>query len=295
MERTANIIKTVRKSKSLQLLLILGLPMGFLAVFFFSPFVFVLMYSFGMINEARVITLTPSLQYFIKALSMEGVRTLIFRTLRYAVIATFSCLVLGYPAAYNIAFKVKKNKEILLFLFILPFWISGLLRTYALIPILADNGFINNALISMGLIREPIRILYTETSVLIGMVSNGLAMAVLPLYGSIEKLDKSLLESSYILGASPLKTFIRVTLPLTMPGILAATVLVFVPATGGFIVPMLLGTTDTYMIGNLIWDIFLYVRDWYFGSAFSLIFIIFVLAIVLVYIRYAGREELTLG
>jgi spermidine/putrescine transport system permease protein len=208
-----------------------------------------------------------------------------------AFATTVACLVLGYPMSYYIAVKSGRQKDTLMLLVIIPFWVSFLLRTYALMTILDVNGIINVALLSLGLISKPLNLMYNMQAVLLGMIYNYLPFMILPLYASMEKLDRSLLEAAGSLGAGPTRSFLHVTLPLTRSGIGAGSILVFVPAVGEFIIPQLLGGTESFMIGNLIWTLFLKTRNLWFGSAVSVILIALVVAMVALYMKYVTKGE----
>lgn len=208
-----------------------------------------------------------------------------------AFFTTAICLVLGFPFAYIIARSPAKYRNILMLLIIVPFWTNSLIRTYAWIVLLRTEGVINTLLLQLGLIDRPIALLYNETAVLIGLVYTMLPFMVLPLYASIEKLDRSLLEASGDLGAKPWQTFGRVTLPLTAPGILAGSLLVFIPSLGLFFIPDLMGGSKTVLIGNLIKNQFLTARDWPFGSASSIILMILTLLFITAYILITKDKQ----
>jgi len=286
--------RKVRSSKRLKVALLLGPPVAYLMVWFVAPFVLTLMYSFDLVTPNRQFVFSPSLQYYLRVMGWEGVFKIFVRSVGYGLLTSVVCALLAYPAAYYVSFKCRRYKDALLLVFIIPFWVSFLLRTYALMGVLAEEGFLNSVLLWLGVIEKPIKILYTQNAVIIGMVYNYLLFMVLPLYGSIEKLDKSLLEAASTLGANPVSTFIKVTLPLTMPGVAAGFLLVFIPAVGEFIIPSLMGSTETYMMGNVIWDVFLYTRHWWLGSALSVLFIIFVLSMTMIYLKAVGAEELVI-
>lgn len=215
---------------------------------------------------------------------------ILWRSLKVAFWTTLICLAVGYPFAYYLAQVPPRRRGTLLMLVIVPFWTNFLVRTYAWVVILRSTGVINTALQSLGLIREPLSLLYTPGAVLVGMVYGFLPFMVLPLYTSIEKLDHSLLEAAADLGAPPWRTFLQVTLPLTMPGVVAGTILVFIPALGMFVVPDLLGGARTLLIGNLIQNQFLTARNWQFGAAASIILMVLVTAGLLAYARAFGFE-----
>jgi len=266
----------------------------YLLVFFFAPFAIVLLYSFGMIDLLRNFQFTLNLRFYSDFFSSVA-PTVFGRSLLIALATTLACLLLGYPMAYFIAVKSGRRKETLLLLVIIPFWVSFLLRTYALMTILDINGILNVALLSLGLISQPLYLMYNTQAVLLGMIYNFLPFMILPLYASMEKLDKSLLEAAGSLGAGPTRTFLHVTLPLTRSGIGAGSILVFVPAVGEFIIPQLLGGTESFMIGNLIWTLFLKARNLWFGSAVSIILIALVVVMVAAYMKYITKgEEMTI-
>ncbi|CAM5795869.1 ABC transporter permease [Brevibacillus borstelensis] len=213
-----------------------------------------------------------------------------------AFFTTAICLVLGYPFAYIVARSPINYRNILMLLIIVPFWTNSLIRTYAWIVLLRTEGVINTILMQLGIISQPLPLLYNETAVLIGLVYTMLPFMVLPLYASIEKLDKSLLEASSDLGAKPVHTFWKVTLPLTAPGIMAGSLLVFIPSLGLFFIPDLMGGSKTVLIGNLIKNQFLTARDWPFGSASSIILmgltLLFITAYILITKDKEGKELL---
>ena len=251
-------------------------PAGFWLFFFFLvPLGIVLAYSFAQRGVYGGIEWAFSLENYARALDPLYVKIL-WRSLGMALFTTIFCLVCGYPFAYFIAFAPARLKNLLLILLIIPFWTNFLIRTYAWIVILQEEGLINSLLLSIGVIRQPLNLLYTPTSVMLGMVYGYLPFMVLPLYSSLEKLQPALLEASMDLGANRLKTFLHVTLPLTAPGIAAGIVLVFIPTIGEFIIPDILGGAKTVLIGNLITNQFLTARDWPFGAAITFIVVLFV-------------------
>ncbi len=215
---------------------------------------------------------------------------ILWRSLSVAFWTTVLTLALGYPFAYFLAQVPARRRGTLLMLVVVPFWTNFLIRTYAWVVILRTTGVINTLLQGLGLVTDPLALLYTPGAVLLGMVYGFLPFMVLPLYTSLEKLDHALLEAASDLGAPPWRTFLRVTLPLTMPGVVAGTILVFIPALGMFVVPDLLGGARTMLIGNLIQNQFLTARNWQFGSAASIILMALVTVGLLVYARAFGFE-----
>jgi spermidine/putrescine transport system permease protein len=211
------------------------------------------------------------------------------RTFLWSIFCTVICLLLGYPVAYVIA-RGGRWKNLLLFLVVLPFWTSFLVRTFAMIFLMRDTGLINNWLMKLGLIQEPLSMLYTPFAVMVGLVYGFLPFMILPIYASLEKLDLSLLEAAEVLGARPGARFRRVTLPLSMPGMVAGCLLVFIPALGSFLTSDLLGGAKQLMIGNLVQNQFSAARNWPFGSAASFIVMALVLASVMLYLRVRDRS-----
>lgn len=258
-----------------------------LLLFFAAPVLIMLAYSlmprgiYG--GVATGFTFEHYLRFF-DPLYLEILR----RTFVLALVCTAICLLAGYPMAYAIA-RSGKWKNLLLFLVVLPFWTSFLVRTYAMIFLLRDTGLINSLLLAVGVIDQPLTLLYTQGAVMAGLVYGFLPFMVLPIYASLEKLDLSLLEAAAVLGAKPAARFWRVTLPLSLPGVTAGCLLVFIPALGSFLTPDLLGGAKQMMIGNLVQNQFSAARNWPFGSAASFILMAVVLLAVLVYLARRGR------
>lgn len=207
-------------------------------------------------------------------------------------IATIVTVLLCYPMAYYVAFHVHRNKMLWIILMTLPFWTSYLLRVFAWKVILGYEGVINSALLNMGMIDAPLEfLLYSQTAVVITLAHAWAAFAILPLYVSLEKIDRSLLEAAADLGDGPVKRFLRVTLPLSIPGIIAATFLIFIPTTGDYITPALLGGPDGAMIGQLIQLQFGAVNNWPMGAALSIVLMLWIAAIALVFLFLTKRAE----
>jgi len=211
-------------------------------------------------------------------------------SVRIAVVVTFWCILVGYPLAYFIAKQKPIWRDALMILVIIPFWTNFLVRTYALKQVLATEGLLNSLLTNLHMITQPLELLFNESGVVIGLVYGYLPFAILPMYTSIEKFDHSLMEAAADLGASPRRAFWRVMLPMTMPGVVAAFVLVFVPVVGAFITPDIMGGGKVEMIGTLINRQFGVARNWPFGSAMSMALMLVVLIGVVAYFR-SGSEE----
>ena len=211
-------------------------------------------------------------------------------SVKIALISTILTLLIGYPLAYAIARAPVEYRTILLMGIILPFWTSFLIRVYAWIGILKNNGLLNNALIGLGIIDEPLPMLHTDFSVYVGIVYSYLPFMVLPLYATLERMDESLLEAAMDLGARPWKAFVTVTLPLSLPGIVAGAMLVFIPAMGEFVIPALLGGPDTLMIGRVLWDEFFGNRDWPVASAVAIALLLLLVVPIMYFQHVQGRQ-----
>lgn len=213
------------------------------------------------------------------------------RSLLLALAATVGALLVGFPTAYFIATRPAGTRNLWLFLITLPFWTNLLIRTYAMMLILRDEGVINIGLLGVGLIEQPLIMIYTDGAILLGLVYSYLPFMVLPIYAALEKLDFRLVEAAYDLYATRGKVLRHVILPVARPGIVAGCILVFIPALGAYITPQLLGGGKSLMIGNMIWQQFGTSRNWPFGSAAALILMTVVLVALLVYVRHAGRRR----
>jgi spermidine/putrescine transport system permease protein len=274
-------------------LIILLLPATlFYTVFFVIPFFISFGVSLGIflpsdvqISRGELITL----RYYEQVFDQIFLRVFL-RSLALASATTALCLLIAYPMAYYIAVKAVRYRNFLLLLVIMPLWVTFLLRAYALLTLLGPEGFLNGVLLSLGLIQQPLFLIYNETSVLIGMVYSYLPLAILPLYSTLVRLDKTVIEASRVLGAGPLKTFFKVTLPIARPGVFAAVLLTFIPAAGEFIVPSFLGGPNEVYVGTLIYNAFLAARNWNWGAAMSIVYISVVLLGVVLYLRLVGEE-----
>ena len=278
------------------------LSLAVLVTFLLLPLLIMLLYSFAQRGTYGGLKPIEDLGQYFRSFdwisnyvrSLEPIYLEIyFRSLWMATVTTVLCLLIGYPMAYFISIRIKPSlKNTMLTLVVIPFWTSFLIRTYAWIIILRSEGLINNALMALGIIQSPIEtLLYSEFAVTLGLVYGELPFMILPLYASIEKLDLSLLEAAGDLGSNPFWTFLKVTVPLTMPGIAAGIVLVFIPTIGAFITPDLLGGAKSILVGNLIQNQFVIARDKPFGSAICFGLTAFVLMMLFLYARYTTRKE----
>jgi len=296
------ISKLVRNAPATRAYSLILLALGTLIIFFLLPLLIMLIISFAQRDTYGGIKHIVDWSVYIKSLQWVNnyIRSLdplyleiYFRSLWMAITTTVLCVLIGYPMAYFISLKVRPSiKNTLLTLVVIPFWTSFLIRTYAWIIILRSEGLINNTLMALGIIHAPIEtLLYSQFAVMLGLVYGELPFMVLPLYASIEKLDLSLLEAAKDLGANNFWTFWKVTVPLTMPGIAAGIVLVFIPTIGMFITPDLLGGAKSILVGNLIQNQFVIARDKPFGSAICFGLTSFVLFLLIFYARYTTKKE----
>jgi putrescine transport system permease protein len=272
--------------------LVIALPFAWLAVFFLLPLVLVLGLAFG----TNAPDLAPPVELGLSAASFRLLFTddlylaAWLSSLRIAAVSTLGTLLLGYPMAYAIAHARPSLRPLLLTLVILPFWTSFLIRVYAWMGLLAENGILNQVLRWSGLVPNPGTILGTEWAIHLGIVYAYLPFMVLPLYSSLEKLDWSLLEAASDLGARPLPAFLTVTLPLSLPGIIAGCLMVFIPAVGEFVIPDLLGGTRTLMIGKVLWDEFFTNSDWPLASAVAICLLVLLVGPIVIFQRHQQRS-----
>jgi len=211
-------------------------------------------------------------------------------SLKIAAISTLLCLLVGYPIAYAIARMSPANRNIALMLVILPSWTSFLIRIYAWVGILKNNGLLNNFLMNLGLIDQPLQILHTPVAVYIGIVYAYLPFMVLPLYANLVKHDFRLIEAANDLGARPWKSFLTITLPLSKAGIIAGAMLVLIPVVGEFVIPEMLGGADTLMIGRVLWQEFFNNRDWPVASAVAIVMLVLLIVPITIFHRYQSKE-----
>lgn len=244
----------------------------YITVFMAVPVALVLVYSFFTRGRFGGIVWEFTLENYARAIEPVYLNVL-SNSLVIAGVTTIIALAIGYPTAYAIALLSPKWRTVALVLVVLPFWTNFLIRTYAWIILLNSEGPVNSALVDAGIISAPLGLLYTPGAVIAGLVYAYLPLVVLPVYASIERLDRTLLEAASNLGASRVRVFLDVTLPLTLPGAMIGAIFVFVPSLGNFVVPELLGGGKTVMVGNLIRDQFLEARDWPFGAVLALVVI----------------------
>jgi len=284
---------------------VIGVPFVWLLIFFLMPFLILLYISFvDMGNDISpfkpiwdsstgLLTLKYENYWTIFRADGGGLFQTIYieayvRSLAYALATAVLCLLIGYPFSYFIARSPASVRPALLMMVMLPFWTSFLLRVYAWKGILADQGVINQVLLGLGLINEPIQMLYTNVSMLVGMTYVYLPFMVLPLYANLVKLDFRLLEAAYDLGTTPFKAFWLVTVPLSKAGIIAGFMLVFIPCVGEFVIPSLLGGPENIMIGRVVWDEMFTSNNWPRASALAVVMIGLIVIPLAIYYHYTG-------
>jgi spermidine/putrescine transport system permease protein len=265
-------------------------PAVSLFLFFVVPLILVFAVSFASRGTYGGIQWTGTLANYASILDPLYLQ-IFWRSLWMAALTTVMCLVFGFPLAYLIARAPRKWQAVLLLLIMIPFWTNFLVRTYAWMFILRTEGLLNTILMSAGIVDQPLNLLYTDTAVIIGLVYGYLPFMVLPLFASLERLDPSVIEAAWDLYARPARVFTRVILPLAKPGVIAGSLLVFIPSVGAYVTPDLLGGAKSMMIGNLIQQQYLVVRDWPFGSALSFVLMAAVLLAVRYYLRTGGSKS----
>jgi putrescine transport system permease protein len=282
---------------------VIAVPYFWLLLFFLVPFIIVLKIAFSETQialppyqpllqwaEDRVVEIKLNVGNFLFLIEDSLYWKAYLNSIKIAAISTFLCLLIGYPVAYAVARAHSTWRNILLMMVILPFWTSFLLRVYAWIGILKNNGLINNFLLWIGVIDEPIVMMQTDFAIYIGIVYSYLPFMILPLYSNLEKMDLTLLEAAQDLGCRPFNAFLTITLPLSMPGVIAGSMLVFIPAVGEFVIPALLGAPDSLMIGKVLWTEFFSNRDWPVASAVA-IALLALLVVPIVFLQRAQGAE----
>ncbi|ARN75959.1 ABC transporter permease subunit [Oceanicoccus sagamiensis] len=304
MSNSPSKLSSSRLGDKLWRLAVIMLPYWWLIIFFLVPFAIVFKISFA----DPVVAQPPFTDFFNTTDNSKGwlLATLdnyrfltednlywvsYLKSIKVALISTLLCLLLGYPMAYGIARSTPVMRNILLMLIILPFWTSFLLRVYAWMGMLGKNGLINNLLLSLELIETPLEMLYSDAAVYVGIVYTYIPFMILPLYATLEKLDLNLHDAAADLGAKPWQVFVDITLPLSMPGIIAGSLLVFIPALGEYVIPALLGGIDSLMIGRTLYDEFFVNRDWPLASAVATVLLL-IIVIPIVLFQRSQQEEM---
>lgn len=282
--------------------LVIAPPYLWMLLFFAVPFAIVLKISFAKSQIAmppytdllqfsdNLLQLVLNLDNYLYLLRDRLYVDTYLSSLRIAAISTLLCLLVGYPLAYAIARADPSVRNVLIMLVVLPSWTSFLIRVYAWIGILKNNGLLNNFLMWLGVIDEPLQILHTDAAVYIGIVYAYLPFMVLPLYANLVKHDLRLIEAAYDLGARPWQAFLKITLPLSRAGIIAGSMLVMIPVVGEFVIPELLGAPDTLMIGRVLWQEFFNNRDWPVASAVAIVMLVLLVVPITLFHHYRAKE-----
>lgn len=279
-----------RRSR-IRLLVQIGPGTLWIGMFFFLPLVLILIYSFYQFADGRVLRVL-TLENYARALSQSIYYRVFLKTLWYGIVVTLITLVIGYPCAHFLARSRFRRKDILFAGLIVPFWTTIVVRTYAWKILLGSKGIVNGVLIWAGLVDEPLKLLYTQTAVFFGLIHVFLPFMILPLYASIEKIDRALEEAAMDLGAGRLKTFLRVNVPLSLPGINTGCLLVFILTVGSYITPELLGGPKEIMIANIIQREYYESFNWPFGFALAVLLLLVVLSLVVLYNRLFRLERI---
>lgn len=289
-KRKFSLLRLLRESPVTQGMALISPTTIYLLLFMILPMLLIAVLSFMTRGTYGNVVYRFNFQNYVRLIDPMYLRILLY-SLRVGLITMVFTILIGYPLAYFIARSPVRKRSLYLFLILLPFWTNFIIRIYAWIMILRTEGLLNMVLLNLGLIKIPLDILYTPTAVLIGMVYEFLPFMVLPLYTSLEKIENAQLEAAADLGARPWRAFLRITIPLSVPGMIAGSILVFIPAMGMFVVPDLMGGAKTVLIGNVIRNQFLTSRDWPFGAAASMLLLFLTLAFTLYYTRKAGFGE----
>jgi spermidine/putrescine transport system permease protein len=260
-----------------------------LVLLFLVPLCLVLGLSFGYVDDLGRAVYAFEWDNYSDAFDSTYLPVLL-RSVLYALATTLLCLAIGYPVAYYIARYGGRYRNALIALLVLPFFVNYLVRTYAWVALLADEGLVNNAIVDLGIRETGMQMINTPWAVIGGLTYGYLVFMILPVYGSLERLDKSVIEAGKDLYGTPFRTFLHVTLPQTKQGILAGAVLVFLPSVGDFVSAQLLGGPDTYMVGNLIQDQFFTANNWPFGAALTVVMMLFLSVWMILYLRSAARD-----
>lgn len=281
---------------------VIAIPFVFLTLFFLVPFVLVLGISFAQQQigvppytslvafQDNIVHISLNVDHYLFMLHDDLYLATYLSSVKMALVSTALCLLIGYPMAYYMARSAESVRNTLMMLVMLPFWTSYLIRVYAWIGILKNDGFLNQFLMWLGVIHEPLRIYHTNWGVYIGMVFSYLPFMIMPLYAHLVKMDLRLLEAAYDLGAKPWQAFVKVTLPLSKNGIIAGSLLVFIPSVGEYVIPELLGGSDTLMIGRVMWEEFFNNVDWPMASAVTCAMVLLLLVPMALFQHYQLKD-----
>lgn len=272
----------------------LGPGIAFLAVFFLIPLSIMLIYSFLEQDVYGGVNFSPTLSNYLE-LGNPDYLSIMWRSLRLGFLTTLICLVMGYPLAWIVSRMPVRQQVVWIFFLSIPAWMNLLVKNYAWIVILRKEGLLNQFLLGLGLISEPVEFLFHESAIVTGLVHSFLPFMVLPLYTALERLERSQLEAARDLGASGFRVFVRVILPLSQAGLWAGVLLVFIPAFGAYLTPDLLGGADAMMAGSLIQNQFLLARNWPSGSALAAVIVVLISLCLVIFRKVGGSDEMRIG
>lgn len=284
----------MRKRKfasKLPVLSMVGSVSAWVLLLIFIPMVYILVMSFLTRGTYGGVVFQFSADGYKTLFDMKYLEV-VLKSIGISLRTTIICILIGYPFAFYIARRPAKKAAMLILLLMVPFWTSGLVKTYSWVLLLNASGIVNRALMAMNIVSSPVQFLYNDYAVTLGLVYGFLPYAVLPMYSSIEKLDRSLLEASNDLGAKPVRSFFKVTLPLTAPGIFASVILVFIPSLGAYFTADALGGGTSLLVGNLIRNLFSVSKNWPFGAAVSVLLVLFTLILLFLYSRVGDMDDL---
>lgn len=260
-------------------------PLFWLTIFFIVPLIIVVAYSFNFYGAEASLSDRFTLGFY-KQVFQGLYMGILLKSFGYALLTTALTMLIAFPMAYFMAFTSPRNKMIIMFLIILPFWTNFLIRMYSIITLLGDSGLVNSFLIGIGLMDSPLKLMNNSFGMYFGFVYWNLPFMIMPIFSSLDRMDTSLLEASMDLGANQFHTFMKVTLPYALPGLVSGIIFTFIPTLGNFVIPEFLGGTSNSMIGNVITAQYIQARNWPFGSALSTVLIFIIMIFISLYIRY---------
>lgn len=260
-------------------------PLFWLTLFFIIPLIIVVAYSFNFYGEEASLSDRFTLGFY-KQVFQGLYMGILLKSFGYSLLTTALTMLIAFPMAYFMAFTSPRNKMIIMFLIILPFWTNFLIRMYSIITLLGDSGLVNSFLMAIGLLDSPLKMMNNSFGMYFGFVYWNLPFMIMPIFSSLDRMDTSLLEASMDLGANQFHTFMKVTLPYALPGLVAGIIFTFIPTLGNFVIPEFLGGTSNSMIGNVITAQYIQARNWPFGSALSTVLIFIIMIFISLYIRY---------
>jgi spermidine/putrescine transport system permease protein len=286
-----NLMKWIRGHPFVQGLLLVGPTATWLLLFMVAPMVLVLLYSFWTYQLGGVMERTLTLENYARFFSQPVYARILWHSISVGLQTTVLSLILSYPTAYYLA-RRPSGSHLLIFLILVPFWTSYLIRIFSWMLILMERGVLNSVLLGLGITQGPIRLLFTPLAVVIGMTYSALPFMILPIYSVLRGISPDLVQAAKTLGANDLQAFVEVTLPLSMPGVMAGSVIVFIQGAGNFLAPAILGGTGADLMANVIANRFLEAFNWPFGSALSMIFLVAMLACLLLANKWAALESI---